>query len=31
MKQLLQQYADSIDAMALRERVMFFGAVAWCW
>ena len=28
MKQLLQQYADSIDAMALRERVMFFGAVA---
>ena len=28
MKQLLQRYADSIDAMALRERVMFFGAVA---
>lgn len=28
MKQLLQQYADSIDAMPLRERVMFFGAVA---
>ena len=28
MKQLLQQYADTIDAMALRERVMFFGAVA---
>lgn len=28
MKQLLQQYADSIDAMALRERVMFFGAIA---
>ena len=28
MKQLLQQYADSIDAMALRERVLFFGAVA---
>ena len=28
MKQLLQQYGDSIDAMALRERVMFFGAVA---
>ena len=28
MKQLFQQYADSIDAMALRERVMFFGAVA---
>ena len=27
MKQLLQRYADSIDAMALRERVMFFGAV----
>ena len=27
MKLLLQQYADSIDAMALRERVMFFGAV----
>ena len=28
MKQLLQRYADSIDAMALRERAMFFGAVA---
>jgi len=28
MKQLLQRYADSIDAMALRERVLFFGAVA---
>jgi len=28
MKQLLQKYADSIDAMALRERAMFFGAVA---
>ena len=28
MKQLLQRYADSSDAMALRERVMFFGAVA---
>ena len=28
MKQLLQKYADSIDAMALRERVMFFGAIA---
>lgn len=27
MKQLLQKYADGIDAMALRERVMFFGAV----
>lgn len=28
MKQRLQQYADGIDAMALSERVMFFGAVA---
>lgn len=28
MKQLLQKYADGIDAMALRERSMFFGAVA---
>jgi len=28
MKQLLQRYAESIDAMALRERVLFFGAVA---
>lgn len=28
MKQRLQKYADSIDAMALRERAMFFGAVA---
>ena len=28
MKQRLQQYADGIDAMALRERAMFFGAVA---
>ena len=28
MKQLLQKYADSIDALALRERVMFFGALA---
>lgn len=28
MKQLFQQYADSIDAMALRERAMFFGAAA---
>ncbi len=28
MKQLLRKYADSIDAMALRERAMFFGAVA---
>jgi len=28
MKQLLQRYADSIDAMALRERVLFFGAIA---
>lgn len=28
MKKLLQKYADSIDAMALRERAMFFGAVA---
>ncbi len=28
MKQFLQKYADGIDAMALRERAMFFGAVA---
>jgi MSHA biogenesis protein MshJ len=28
MKQRLQEYADGIDAMALRERAMFFGAVA---
>jgi MSHA biogenesis protein MshJ len=28
MKQTLQRYADGIDAMALRERAMFFGAVA---
>ena len=28
MKQLLQKYADSIDALALRERVMLFGALA---
>jgi MSHA biogenesis protein MshJ len=28
MRQLLQKYADGIDAMALRERAMFFGAVA---
>ncbi len=28
MKQRLQKYADSIDAMALRDRAMFFGAVA---
>ena len=28
MKQLLEKYADSIDAMALRERALFFGAVA---
>ncbi len=28
MKQRLQKYADGIDAMALRERAMFFGAVA---
>jgi MSHA biogenesis protein MshJ len=28
MKQQLQKYADGIDAMALRERAMFFGAVA---
>lgn len=27
MKQRLQKYADGIDAMALRERAMFFGAV----
>lgn len=27
MKEMLQRYADSIDAMALRERAMFFGAV----
>jgi len=28
MKQRLEKYADSIDAMALRDRSMFFGAVA---
>jgi MSHA biogenesis protein MshJ len=28
MKQQLQKYVDGIDAMALRERAMFFGAVA---
>ena len=28
MKQLLQKYAGGIDSMALRERAMFFGAVA---
>ena len=28
MKRRLQQYADGIDAMAVRERAMFFGAVA---
>lgn len=28
MKQLLQKYADSIDALSLGERAMFFGAVA---
>ena len=28
MKQRLQKYADAIDAMALRERAMFFGSVA---
>ena len=28
MKQRLQKYADGIDAMVLRERAMFFGAVA---
>ncbi|MEK7438964.1 MAG: hypothetical protein AAB150_19000 [Pseudomonadota bacterium] len=27
MKKLLQKYADSIDSMGLRERVMFFAAV----
>lgn len=27
MKEILQRYAESIDAMALRERAMFFGAV----
>jgi MSHA biogenesis protein MshJ len=27
MRQLLQRYADGIDAMGLRERIMFFGAV----
>jgi MSHA biogenesis protein MshJ len=27
MKEILHRYADSIDAMALRERAMFFGAV----
>lgn len=28
MKQMLQKYADGIDAMSLRERAMLFGAVA---
>jgi MSHA biogenesis protein MshJ len=28
MKQRLQKFSDGIDAMALRERAMFFGAVA---
>lgn len=28
MRQRLQKYADTIDAMGLRERAMFFGAVA---
>jgi MSHA biogenesis protein MshJ len=28
MKQRLQKYADGIDAMPLRDRAMFFGAVA---
>jgi MSHA biogenesis protein MshJ len=28
MMQRLRKYADGIDAMALRERAMFFGAVA---
>ena len=28
MMQLLQKYADSIDAMALRERILFFATVA---
>jgi MSHA biogenesis protein MshJ len=28
MKQRLQRYADAIDAMPLRERAMFFGAVS---
>jgi MSHA biogenesis protein MshJ len=28
MKQVLQKYADGIDSMALRERALFFGAVA---
>jgi MSHA biogenesis protein MshJ len=28
MKQRLRRYADGIDAMALRERAMLFGAVA---
>jgi type II secretory pathway component PulM len=28
MKRRLRNYADGIDAMALRERAMFFGAVA---
>lgn len=28
MKQLLERYADGIDSMALRERALFFGAVA---
>ena len=28
MKQLLERYADGIDSMPLRERALFFGAVA---
>lgn len=28
MKKMLRRYAESIDAMALRERVLLFGAVA---
>ena len=28
MKQLLEKYADGIDSMPLRERALFFGAVA---
>ena len=28
MKQQLERYGDSIDSMPLRERVLFFGAVA---
>ena len=30
MKQLLQKYADSIDAMALRERPCFLAPSRWC-